>query len=154
MLTRKVFERIRKRLAKHENVLRIASRTGVNVEWISAIADGWIPEFRKRGRPAKNHLFSIPPYERLPKEEKNQEWRRCPECGGMVQMPCRKCAMEKLPPQKREKSLFQTSRPVTFALELSPECYERYLKIHEQKVREELERNGLEYHWQEGNEDE
>ena len=152
MLTRKVFERIRKRLAKHENVLRIASRTGVKVEWISAIADGWTPDFRKRGRPAKNALFSIPQYERLPKEDRNLEWKRCPECGGMVQMPCRKCAMEKMPPPKREKPLSQNSTSVTFALDLSPECYQRYLKIREQKMRDELERNGLRNVWNEGNE--
>lgn len=50
-LTRRLYLRVKAKLARKRNVLKIASETGVDLQTISAIADGWTPDFPGPGRP-------------------------------------------------------------------------------------------------------
>lgn len=50
-LTKRQFLRVKAKLAHKRNVLKIASETGVDLQIISAIANGWTPDFPGPGRP-------------------------------------------------------------------------------------------------------
>ena len=172
MLTRPLFEKICRKLERRENLFRIASETGVAHHVLCAIVDGWRPEFR-RGRPRKNQK-NTPPSETLSEELFSDETisdstfsgetpfsttpsgemqaptvSRCPECGGLVVLPCRKCALEKRSVDERKalskKFLaLETQEDLPLEIQLGPKRYACYLKIRAQKIQEELERNSQE----------
>ena len=144
MITRRTFTRVQKKLRKKQNVLRIVSETGVSLELVSAIADGWTPRFPKPGRPRMKPLTEPEDTPFFPHDQRkdadgaylqnpDERPQRCPECGRLVYMPCLEC---KLRGQAFSASRFRVHRgdDAMLALDLRPEWRERYEKIREEKV--------------------
>ena len=152
MITRRSFLRIQKKLRKKQNILRIASETGANLEIISAIADGWTPTFPKPGRPRlKSEIAEDSPFSPCDQHENfmpaylrnsDEKPQRCPVCGQLVFMPCLECRLE-----NHSHSAFRfrisSTDDEALSLDLKPEWKERYEKIHQEKIacrEHELER--------------
>ena len=99
-------------------------------------------------------VFSASPTHSVPKLE-SSTFERCPTCGGLVQLPCRKCLLERLPKTSRKKPRNARNPQTTNGLQpnLPPDCYARYLKVRERKMQEELERRAHETatEWEERN---
>lgn len=102
-------------------------------------------------------IFSASSTHSVPKLE-SSTFERCPTCGGLVQIPCRKCLLERLPktPRKRLRNARNSQNPRTsngLQPNLPPDCYARYLKVRERKMQEELERRARETatEWEERN---
>ena len=145
------FERIQKKLAK-QDPFKLSQETGIPLYVLGAIAEGWEPEFRHRGRPFSSQKLELPQVETLDKETLLRQPQRCPGCGArLVRLPCRKCQLESQPRAKRFENIsygtqhyVEISDGIHLGLSLSPDCYSRYVKLREQKMQEELERNARE----------
>lgn len=144
-ITRRTFLRIQKKLRRKQNVLKIASETGTRLDIISAIADGWTPEFPKPGRPRRNTPENTLPEVRVATAgaayhpDTDVQPQRCPECGELVYLPCLECKLHRhrghLP-----RLRLHFADDAGLALDLKPEWHARYEKIHREKVaRRELE---------------
>ena len=99
-------------------------------------------------------VFSTSSTHSVPKLE-SLDFERCPTCGGLVQFPCRKCLLERLPKTSRKKPRNARNPRIANGLQpnLPPDCYARYLKVRERKMQEELERRARETatEWEERN---
>lgn len=141
MLTRRTFLRIRKKLNRKHNVLKIASETGTRLETISAIADGWTPVFRKPGRPRQNPDSTADASSPAVRDSKNPTYHqytdqlpaRCPQCGRLVYMPCLECRLGRMP-KKSPRLNLHLAGDRDLALDLKPEWRERYETIHREKI--------------------
>jgi len=69
---------------------RIARQLGVSRGTVHAIARGKRPDYRPREREQEDD--SVSPH---------GPWRRCPTCGGMVQMPCLACRVRAMGEARR-----------------------------------------------------
>jgi transcriptional regulator with XRE-family HTH domain len=86
MLAEAVVEQIRDLLAVGElSQRKIARRLGVSRGSVNAISQDRRPDYARSARAAGQHF---PQPEGVP--------RRCPGCGGMVQMPCLLCYVRAL----------------------------------------------------------
>ncbi|MDO4574033.1 MAG: hypothetical protein Q4D98_02340 [Planctomycetia bacterium] len=139
-LTRILYNRICRGLKSRENMFHFAVKKGIPMKVISAVANGWKPDFPRRGRRPKGWKQEIPELEFLEKAVFSDTYARCPECGGMVRFPCLACATKRAGKVVRPRKMGISQ----LGLELSPDCYRRYLEIRERKQREELERNSRE----------
>ena len=99
-------------------------------------------------------VFSTSSTHSVPKLE-SLDFDRCPTCGGLVQFPCRKCLLERLPKtsRKRPRNVHNPRTANGLQPNLPPDCYARYLKVRERKMQEELERRARETatEWEERN---
>jgi len=69
---------------------KIAERAGVSRGTVHAIASGKRPDYAPRRRNEREHF--VPPDGPL---------RRCPTCGGLVQMPCLLCQLRSMHARQR-----------------------------------------------------
>ena len=130
MITADLVEQVERLLAKgklsHRKIARI---TGVSRGTIGAIATG-----RRRIQPRRMCFWEEEPL--VP----NVPPQRCPDCGGMVYMPCRLCRtrkeMAKLPNKRAliQANAFQPFTPI--GLNLKPVHQQRYEE--ERRWRREL----------------
>jgi hypothetical protein len=85
MIAATVIEEIQRMLEKRQYSQRgIAQRLGVSRGTVNAVARGRRPMYSPRRRPSEN---GFRPPGGMP--------RRCPGCGGMVQMPCLLCYLRR-----------------------------------------------------------
>lgn len=99
MISVEVFQQIRRLLAEGRlSQRRIALQVGVSRGTVNAIALGKRPDYRRPDRRADQIVApSGPP-------------RRCPSCGGMVQMPCLACRVTAIKQTGRRSPTDATDR--------------------------------------------
>ncbi len=127
MIAPEVIQQVRCLLAEGKLSQRaVARRTRVSRGTVGAIAAGKRPDYRRRP-PVRNEAATPRPA---------GPTRRCPGCGGMVQMPCRTCgtrkAMADLPGPPAWLRLGQLDEPL--GLDLRGEHRARYEEIRRRRI--------------------
>jgi hypothetical protein len=121
MITRKIVLRVCRLLEKpNMNRRKIARRVGVDRSTVDRIACG-----RHR------HLIALPDADNEPVERPDEPPRRCPDCGGLVTMPCRLCGLRESMAEKAWVAPSRKMRPRcdTTSLKLLPRHALRYQQV-------------------------
>jgi hypothetical protein len=126
MLDPALVETIRRMLAAGKwSMRKVARMTGVSRGTILAIAHG-----KRRDRPRRLAEESDPGF------QPSGPLRRCPGCGGLVQMPCRLCRVRAWRAAKRPRRL--APRPEEpLRLDLLGEHRLRYEAVRARRLRDE-----------------
>jgi transcriptional regulator with XRE-family HTH domain len=101
MIATSVVEQIRRLLASGDLSQRaIARQLGVSRGTVNAIALGKRPEARRQAERGADGFD--PPVGPL---------RRCPDCGGLVLMPCLACRVRQIQEQRHKRDVANPARP-------------------------------------------
>jgi hypothetical protein len=123
MIAPSVVQEVKRLLAEGRYSQRkIARITGVSRGTVGAIASGKRPDYPPRASDAEGEL-----------EEPTGPPRRCPECGGLVYMPCRLCHARQVVAEGRIARL-PTRSPQPLQLDLSEDHRARYEQMRLRRV--------------------
>jgi len=134
MIAPDMIQEVERLLAEGVTQREIARRLPVNRESIARIASGW-RDARAFRRQTEHDA------ERLAWPLGAAE--RCPRCGGVVLMPCRRCLTEsaRTRPAHPARDENDSDEGDVFRLQLRRRSRRRYEQLHARKIREEEEAN-------------